>query len=350
MGSASRVSSLPTSARGRTPTTVQVGASPAGSTAEDELLDAYSRTVAGVVEATAPSVASVDVTHGRSQGGGSAVVMSADGHLVTNAHVVGRARKGRLRLPDGREGSFDVVGVDRLSDLAVIKGDELVSIGPPLPVVRLGDASRLRVGQLVVAIGSPLGLSGSVSAGVVSALGRSMTHSDGRHARSVENVIQTDAALHPGNSGGALVDSAGTVVGINTAVVGPAIGQGLGLAIPVDRYTKGLLDELQRSGRVRRAYLGVSGGGRPLPPKAAALAGARDGLEVIGVVAQGPAHRAGVRAADILLAVGGSPISDLGGLQRALSGDTIGRRLQLTVFRRDRVLDLVATPVELEGA
>lgn len=312
------------------------------------MLDTYSRTVVGVVEATAPSVASVEVARGTSQGGGSAVVLTADGLFVTNAHVVRRARRGRLRLPDGREGSFDVVGTDRLSDLAVIKGDELVSIGQPLPVVQFGDASRLRVGQLVVAIGSPLGFSGSVSAGVVSALGRSMTHTDGRNARSVENVIQTDAALHPGSSGGALVDSAGTVVGINTAVVGPAIGQGLGLAIPIDSYTTLLLDELKRSGRVRRAYLGLSGGGRPLPPKAAALSASHDGVEVLGVVTDGPAHRAGVQVEDILLAVGGTPISDLGELQRALSGDTVGRRIQLTIFRRDRLLDLVATPVELD--
>ena len=259
---------------------------------EPGLLDSYSMTVTAVVGATAPSVASVEVSRGRSEGGGSAVVLRGDGYFVTNAHVVGRTRKGRLRLPDGRAGSFEVVGTDRLSDLAVIRGDEIVVAGEPLPEVTFGDASRLRVGQLVVAIGSPLGFSGSVSAGVVSALGRSMTHTDGQHARSVENVIQTDAALHPGSSGGALVDSRGSVVGINTAVIGPAIGQGLGLAIPIDPYTTQLLEELERFGRVRRAYLGVTGGGRPLPPKAAALSGSRAGVEVLEVVKSGPAQRA----------------------------------------------------------
>ena len=234
---------------------------------EDEALDAYSQVVMAVAEALLPSVASLrvmsptDGTGGRRpRGSGSAVVLSPDGLLVTSAHVVDGGHGGSATFADGRELDFDLVGTDRLTDLAALRVQ-----GGDLVAAELGNADDLRVGQLVVAVGNPLGFGGSVSAGVVSALGRSLTTTDGQHARVVDNVIQTDAALHPGNSGGALADGRGRVVGINTAVVGPGIGQGLGLAVPLDPTTQAVLASLVRDGRVRRAYLGLAGGSRPLP-------------------------------------------------------------------------------------
>ncbi len=202
---------------------------------EADVLDAYSRVVMSVAERLIPSVASlrvmVRVVGGRQpQGSGSAVAITADGFLLTSAHVVDRCSGGVAIFADGAEAEFDVVGADPLSDLAVIR----TTAGAQLTTATLGDADRLRVGQLVVAIGNPLGFAGSVSAGVVSALGRSFAAAASGHGRMVENVIQTDAALHPGNSGGALANGAGEVVGINTAVVGPGVGQGLGLAVPIN--------------------------------------------------------------------------------------------------------------------
>jgi serine protease Do len=211
----------------------------------------------------------------------------------------------------------------------------------------LGDADKLRVGQLVVAIGNPLGFAGSVTAGVVSALGRSFVTHDSRNARVVDNVIQTDAALHPGNSGGALSDSAGRVVGINTAVVGPGIGQGLGLAIPINATTRRIVSCLMTEGRVRRAYLGVAGGPRPLPPRASAAVGRARGVEVVEVVPGSPAAAAGIREEDLVLAVDDTPVQDGGDLQRAMSDELIGRSVVLEVFRAGRVLHVPVTPAEL---
>jgi len=233
---------------------------------DGEALDLYSRTVAGVAERLLPSVASLEVRRrirGRWQraGAGSAVVLTPDGFLVTSAHVVDGAAGGVAEFADGTRADLDVVGTDRLSDLAVVR-----VAATDLPAVNLGDAAQLRVGQLVVAIGNPLGYAGSVSAGVVSAVGRSLTAATPRTARLIENVIQTDAALHPGNSGGALADSAGRVVGINTALVGPGLGQGLGMAIPIDTGTRSIIGALLSDGRVRRAYLGsVVASGRCRP-------------------------------------------------------------------------------------
>lgn len=316
---------------------------------EDEALDAYSRIVTSVAERLIPSVASLKVMERvrggrRPNGSGSAVVVTPDGFLLTSAHVVSNGNGGVAAFADGREFDFEVVGADPLSDLAVIR---VGAYG--LPAAMLGDADALRVGQLVVAVGSPLGFAGSVTAGVVSALGRSIPTRSGAQVRLVENVIQTDAALHPGNSGGALSDSRGHVVGINTAVVGPWVGQGLGLAVPINAATRGIIAQLMNEGRVRRAYLGVAVGPRPLPPRAARELGRTHGAEVVQVVEGGAAARAGLRREDILVDLDGSPIKDGGDLQRVMTAAAIGRSVKIRVLRGGELLTLEATPVELIG-
>ncbi len=309
-------------------------------------LDAYSRVVATVAARLLPSVASlrimVRVSGGRRpQGSGSGVVITPDGYLLTSAHVVERALGGVAAFADGQEVEFTVVGADRLSDLAVVRVHNGAGHLAPAP---LGDADRLVVGQLVVAIGNPLGFSGSVSAGVVSALGRSLPTGSGR---VVENVIQTDAALHPGNSGGALADGGGAVVGVNTAVVGPWVGQGLGLAVPVNATTRSIVGALMQAGRVRRAYLGIAGGARPLPPKAERSTGRTKGIEILTVVAGSPAASAGLRHEDLLLDVDGHPVGDVGDLQRLMTGERIGRPVTLGLFRNGRRETVDVIPTEL---
>jgi serine protease Do len=311
---------------------------------EEEALDAYSRVVVHVAERLAPAVANLRVTR-RTRGGhmpagaGSAVALTPDGFLLTSAHVVtGPGRSGRAAFVDGRELKFTIVGVDRLSDLAVLRteGGDLVPAG-------LGEAEKLRVGQLVVAIGNPNGFAGSVTAGVVSALGRSLPARAGRTVRYIDNVIQTDAALNPGNSGGALVDSAGRVIGINTAVA----GVGLGLAVPINAATRQIVAALMRDGRVRRAYIGIAGGPRPLPPHARVKLGRVSGIEVIEVAPGSPAERAGLRAEDLIVALDGLEIERVDDIQRLMSHDVIGRRIDMSVLRGDRWLDLEVSPVEL---
>jgi S1-C subfamily serine protease len=305
------------------------------------ILDAYSAAVSHVAETLIPSVASLRVS--RQMGGwpaagsGSAVAFTPDGYLLTSAHVVAGAEQGGATFVDGTDRAFRVVGRDPLSDLAVVRADGELS------AARLGDAARLKVGQLVVAIGNPLGFAGSVTAGVVSALGRSLAAGNGRSSRLVENVIQTDAALNPGNSGGALADSRGRVVGINTAIA----GIGLGLAVPIDATTREILAALMRDGRVRRAYLGVVGGPRPLPPPLARDLGRPRGLEVVQLLDKSPAAKAGVRPGDLIVELDGSPIQGVGDLQRLLVGDLVGRSVAVRVARGDRVLDLPLTPSEL---
>ncbi len=310
-------------------------------------LDAYSQVVTTVARTLLPTVVALSTgRRGRSgtwrQGSGSGVVITEDGFVVTSAHVVEGNARGGATFVDGWETGFDVVGRDRLSDLAVLKLE-----GSAPAAAELGDSSCLEVGQLVVALGNPLGFSGSVTAGVVSALGRSITAQDRGHARLVENVIQTDAALHPGNSGGPLADAAGTVVGVNTAVVGTMIGQGLGLAVPIDEATKSIIAELIRSGSVRRAYLGVAGGTRPLPPRIVDRLARDRGLEVVEVVPGSPAQQAGIRPGDIIVGGDGQPLRDVTDLQRLLTGDRVGGSFELTVVRSGDVTTVATRPVEL---
>ncbi len=313
--------------------------------AEADALDAYSRVVVNVAERLAPSVANLRVMR-RGRGGGqvpagagSAVALTPDGFLLTSAHVVaGPGRGGRAAFVDGRELNFQIVGVDRLSDLAVLRAD-----GDALVPASLGEAERLRVGQLVVAIGNPNGFAGSVTAGVVSALGRSLPARAGRTIRYIDNVIQTDAALNPGNSGGALVDSSARVVGVNTAVA----GVGLGLAVPINAATRRIVGALMRDGRVRRAYVGIAGGPRPLPPHARVKLGRQACVEIVEVAAGSPAERAGLRAEDLIVELGGQPVERVDDVQRLMTEDAIGQQVPITVLRGDRWLELSLRPVEL---
>jgi serine protease Do len=308
---------------------------------DKEALDAYSRTVSAVAERLAPSVANLRVARrvrgGRMyDGGGSGVVITPDGFLVTSAHVVASSSGPvRATLDDGRELAAEVVGADPFSDLAVLRAP-----AQDLSPAELGDADGLRVGQLVVAIGNPHGFGGSVTAGVVSALGRSLPTQAGR---IVENVIQTDAALNPGNSGGALADGLGRVIGINTAVA----GIGLGLAVPIDAATRRIIAALMTDGRFRRAYVGIAGGSRPLPPRLAAQLGRATALEVVDVVDGSPAARAGLRPEDLIVEVNGDPIDGAADLQRLMTGELIGSRVTATIVRADRTLLVELIPDEL---
>ena len=304
-------------------------------------LDAYSRIVTAVAGDLTPHVAALQVTGPGGRGGaGSAVVFTGDGLLLTNAHVVAQARSGVAVFSDGTESAVDVVGADPLSDLAVVRA----RTATPEPAV-LGDATTLRVGQLVVAVGNPLGLAGSVTAGVVSGLGRSLPTRDGRTARVVEDVIQTDAALNPGNSGGALADSSSRVVGINTAVA----GWGLGLAVPINDTSRRIIGSLVADGRVRRAYLGLVSTPAPLPAPLAERTGRRRGLRIVDVVPGAPADRSGLKAGDLVLEAGRRPVADAQSLQRLLFAEAIGRPLPLTVHRRGAMVDVIAVPTELTG-
>jgi S1-C subfamily serine protease len=303
----------------------------------DAALDAYSSVVTRVAEHLLPRVVQLAVGRG---GSGSGVAITPDGYLLTSAHVVGRSASVTARFTDGTERPADVVGADALSDLAVLR---VLTHDERLQAATLGDADRLRVGQLVVAVGSPLGLMGSVTAGVVSALGRSLTARSTSGARIVENVIQTDAALNPGNSGGALADSTGAVIGINTAVA----GQGLGLAVPIDDATRRIIAALLHDGRVRRAWLGIAGAHRPLPPRLANRLGRRGGIGVSEVVPGSPAAAAGLRAGDLILEVGGSPVSDAADLQRLMLDEAIGKPLAIRILRLGELSELQAVPGEL---
>jgi S1-C subfamily serine protease len=299
-------------------------------------LDSYSRTVSTVAAEITPRVAAVRIGRGT----GSAVVVPGEGVLVTNAHVVADARRGRADFLDGVQAQVRVVGADPLSDLAVLRAERPGDLPSP---VRVGNADALVVGQLVVAVGNPLGLAGSVTAGVVSALGRSLPTRIGRAGRVVEDVIQTDAALNPGNSGGALADSAARVVGINTAVA----GVGLGLAVPVNATTWHIIEALLRDGRVRRAYLGVVGTPAPVPADVAERHSRQSGVRLAEVVAGSPAAQAGLRPGDLVLDVGRHPVQDAQGIQRRLFGDAVGVPLPVTVLRNGAMVDVVAVPTEL---
>jgi S1-C subfamily serine protease len=303
--------------------------------ADDELLDAYSAAVVQVAKRVLPSVASLRVHGRRGEGAGSAGVITPDGFLLTSAHVVEGADAAEAAFSDGTETIADVAGRDPLSDLAVLRARGAV----PAPVV-LGDASDLQVGQLVVALGNPLGLSGSVTAGIVSALGRSLPTGRGR---VVDEVIQTDAALNPGNSGGVLADSTGRMVGVNTAVA----GVGVGLAVPINANTQRIIGALMTAGRVRRAWLGVAATQKPLPPALAASLARRTGLQVAQVVPGSPAAVAALRPGDIVVAIAGEAIGSATNLQRWMLEDAIGRPVEITVWRNGALVDVIAVPSEL---
>jgi S1-C subfamily serine protease len=310
---------------------------------EEEALDAYSSAVSTAAASLIPSVASLRIQRrggGWGGGSGSGVAFTPDGFVLTNAHVVAGADRGTAAFVDDDEHDFEVVGRDPLSDLAVVRAG-----ATDLSPAPFGDAARLRVGQLVVAVGNPLGFAGTVTAGVVSALGRSLAARDGQASRLVENVIQTDAALNPGNSGGALADVRGRVVGINTAIA----GIGLGLAVPIDAATRAIIAALIHDGRVRRAYLGVVGGTSRLTPALAARLGRPTGLEVVQLLDGSPAAAAGVRAGDLILELDGRPIAGVGDLQRSVIGDLVGRPVEVTLEREGSLRTIPLTPAELRA-
>jgi len=315
---------------------------PAGN---DDPLDAYSRAVMFVADRLSPSVANLRLSRrgrgGRAyDSGGSGVVITADGFTLTAAHVVASTNgHGRASFADGRELEFELIGADPLSDLAVVR------VAGEVPPAELGDAERLRVGQLVVAIGNPHGFAGSVTAGVVSALGRALPTRAGAASRVIENVIQTDAALNPGNSGGALADARGRVVGINTAVA----GVGLGLAVPINGATRQIIGALMTEGHFRRAYVGCALGTRPLPPRLARELGRAGCVEIVEVVEDAPADRAGLTAGDLIVALATTPVEDVPALQRLLDADLIGRPLPVTIARAGRLLELTLVPDELDS-
>jgi S1-C subfamily serine protease len=315
--------------------------------ADQSPLDAYSQVVSGVAAHLTGKVASLRVPVSPSRGPaprrggeslGSAVVYTSDGFLLTNAHVVGSSQSGTASFADGSSAPFSVVGADPLSDLAVLRAS-----GSTPPPAELGEADQLVVGQLVVAVGNPLGLAGSVTAGVVSALGRSLPTPGGR---LVEDVIQTDAALNPGNSGGALADSQARVVGINTAVA----GVGLGMAVPINATTRRIISTLMRDGKVRRAYLGLVSMPGPLPAPLQERFGRMSGLRVSQVVPGSPADRAGLRAGDLLLTAAGKPVEKAQDLQRLMFADAIGKPFPITVMRNGALVDVIAQPSELVAA
>ncbi|MFF1632501.1 S1C family serine protease [Leifsonia sp. NPDC058248] len=303
---------------------------------DEGLLDAYSRTVVAVATRVLPSVASVTVRTGRGTGAGSASVITPDGFLLTSAHVVAGANSAEAAFGDGTTTQADVVGRDTLSDLAVLHARGAV----PHPV-ELGDASRLHVGQVVVALGNPLGLAGSVTAGIVSALGRSLPTQSGR---VIDEVIQTDAALNPGNSGGVLADSSGRMVGVNTAVA----GIGVGLAVPINATTREIITALMTKGRVRRAWLGIAGAQVPLSPELAARIGSPTGLQVAGVSPGSPAAEAGLRRGDIVVELAGKHVVTATAVQQLMVEDAIDRPIEITVWRNGALVDAITVPRELD--
>lgn len=314
----------------------------------NEPLDAYSRTVSSVAEHLTPRVAALRVPRERMAGrgrygesAGSAVVFTSDGFLLTNAHVVGGAGEGTAAFGDGTTTPFTVIGADPLSDLAVAR-----AAGQTPPPAELGDSDELVVGQLVVAVGNPLGLAGSVTAGVVSGLGRSLPTQSGRAVRVIEDVIQTDAALNPGNSGGALADSRGRVVGVSTAVA----GIGLGLAVPINATTRRIISALMHDGRVRRAYLGLVTIPAPVPDRLRERTGQREALRIVEVMPGSPAARSGLRAGDLMLSAAGQPVAAAQGLQKLMFAEAIGRPLPITVLRNGALVDVITEPTELVEA
>lgn len=310
----------------------------------DEALDAYSETVMRVASTVTPHVAAIEMSGNRRNGrfrvgAGSAVLFTEDGYLLTNAHVVAGTQKGRAVFADGSGTDLELVGADPLSDLAVVRGR-----APHVAPAEFGDAESLRVGQLVIAVGNPLGLNGSVTAGVVSGLGRAIPVWAGRNRRVIEDVIQTDAALNAGSSGGALADARSRIVGINTAVA----GAGLGLAVPINRTTRRIISALLSDGRVRRAYLGLVSTPIRLGPSAVVRTGQRDGLRVVEVLAGSPAETAGLKVDDVVLRAGSRPVSNAESLQKLLFADAVGVPMTIVVLRDGHELELTAVPAEMD--
>ena len=309
------------------------------------LLDAYSRTVVSAVARVAPAVVNIDVKQRVNlrrgtrelSGNGSGFVIAPDGFVLTNSHVVHAASSITVNLPDGREYPAQVTGDDPDTDLAVIRID-----APQLTHVRLADSENLRVGQVVIAIGNPLGFQASVTAGVISALGRSMHAQSGR---LIDNIIQTDAALNPGNSGGPLVNSAGEVVGVNTAMIRPA--QGICFAI-ASNTAKLVAGWLIRDGRIRRGYVGVAGQNVPIHRRIVRFYGLplETGVLVVSVDKKSPAERAGLREGDLVVAFNDQPIGSLHHLHKILVGEQIGVSAKLTVIRHTEKLELSILPAE----
>jgi S1-C subfamily serine protease len=321
-------------------------------TTDDSLLDAYSRAVTGAVERVSPSVVNIEVhqSAGRTRsgeererrGGGSGFVFTPDGLILTNSHVVHDARRIEVTLADGRRLPASAIGDDPASDLAVIRIDEPRVDEPGLIAAALGDSQALRVGQLVVAIGNPYGFQSTVTAGVVSALGRSLRSYSGR---LIDDVIQTDAALNPGNSGGPLVDSAGRVVGVNTATILPA--QGICFAIGINT-AKFVASRLLRDGRIRRSYIGVSAQTVPIHRRVVRFYNLlkETGVVVISREEKSPAHRAGVREGDVIVALEGHPVAGVDDLHRVLTDVRMGVSCSLTVIRHTEKMELRIVPEE----
>ncbi|MCI0389138.1 MAG: trypsin-like peptidase domain-containing protein [Acidobacteria bacterium] len=305
---------------------------------DDEALDAYSQAVIGAAEKVSPSVVNIEVSNGdRRQGGGSGsgFVFTPDGFILTNSHVVHGALKIEVTLPDGRRGEAQLIGDDPETDLAVIRIN-----APNLMQVAFGDSQKIRVGQLAIAIGNPYGFQYSVTAGVVSALGRSLRS---RTGRLIENIIQTDAALNPGNSGGPLVNSRGQVIGVNTAVILPAQGICFATAINTAKFVAG---QLIKEGRVRRSYIGLTGQVVPLHRRLARYhnLAVETGVLVVSTEPGGPASKAGLQEGDMIVGYDDRPIAGIDDLHRLLTDQKVGVRSSLTVIRRNEKLSLAITP------
>jgi len=303
------------------------------------LLDAYSRAVVGAVDLVGPSVLHIQVENaGRPAGAGSGVLFSPDGYALTNSHVIAGGTRIRATAADGRASTASVVGDDPETDLAVLRLD-----APAPAFARLGNSRRLRVGQLVIAIGNPLGFQATVTAGVVSALGRSLR---ARSGRLIDSVIQTDAALNPGNSGGPLVNSMGEVVGINTAIIAGA--QGICFSIS-SNTVEFVAARLIRDGRVRPCFIGVAGQNVALPRRLSRFHGLEQesGVLVQSTGVDGPARKASIRDGDIIVAAAGVVVADIDDLHRLMTEERVGRSMPLVVLRQGQKLDLAVTPAEL---
>jgi S1-C subfamily serine protease len=314
-------------------------ASPPPSLPDDQALDAYSRVVTQVVDRVGPSVVRIDVRRGgRNVGAGSGVIISPDGLALTNSHVVQGARSVVLTTLEGRELQARVLGDDPDTDLALLRVDENVT----LPAAKLGDSSRLRRGQIAIAIGNPLGFDATVTAGVVSALGRTL---QSRTGRMIEDVVQTDAALNPGNSGGPLVSSAGEVIGVNTAIIMGAQGICFAVASNTANFVAG---EIARHGRVRRAYIGVAAATTPIPRRIALRLGLdqASGARLIDLEQAGPAAEAGLLSGDLIVALDDKPVTSVGSLMRLLDADKIARTVSVDFLRRSEKLRVWIAPRE----